>query len=236
MVQFLMKSFSVGKFDDKKWLLVNYERLRHRRDVFGGGFFSLLLLAFFFFLVPFPHDIEDRIIWWKLCIFVLAVLVTISWYVSSMEYFHFSIKFLNYEFHQGRFPRQIKYEVTKFSPAQISFYIILGLLVPFLAMTFFHQSLDLTFFYWAFGVFSVCVILAFLVNIEHFYEKRERLEEIEILTDAMIYRDPLHVLDEHSQLKTPQAFEEENQAIENTEEPEKISFKKTSNSSLKKEE
>lgn len=39
-------------------------------------------------------------------------------------------------------------------------------------------------------------MITFLVRIEAFYDRREKLEEIEILTESFIYHDPLNVINE----------------------------------------
>ncbi len=190
-----MKAFSVTKFEDRQWLLHFYEKMRHQKDMFGGSFFSILLLTFFFFLTPFPHEIENNLIMWKLAIFLLFIVITIGWYVRSTQYYAFCIKFLNYEYRQKRFPKEINYEVTRFSAAQIVMYVVLALILPIFASFFLHDQFDLSFLYWISGSLSVLTVLTFLLKIEDFYEKRERLEEIEILTEALVYHDPLEVLD-----------------------------------------
>lgn len=196
-----MKAFSVTKFEDRQWLLHFYEKMRHQKDMFGGSFFSILLLTFFFFLTPLPHEIENGLIMWKLAIFILFIAVTVGWYIRSTQYYAFCIKFLNYEYRQKRFPKEIKYEVTRFSASQIVMYIVLALIVPIFASFFLHDSLDLSIVYWGFGILSVLTVFTFLMKIEDFYEKRERLEEIEILTEALVYHDPLEILDGSDKLE-----------------------------------
>ncbi len=192
-----MKAFPVTKFEDKQWLLHIYEKMRHQKDMFGGSFFSILLLTFFFFLTPFPHEIENNLILWKLALFVLFIIITIGWYIKSIQYYKFCIKFLNYEYRQKRFPKEITYEVTHFSETQIILYIVLALAIPIFSSFFLHEKFDLSLLYWGFGIFSILTVFTFLLKIEDFYERRERLEEIEILTEALVYHDPLDVF-EHS--------------------------------------
>lgn len=189
-----MKAFSVAKFDDKQWLLHTYEKLRHKKDMYGGSFFSVLMLVFFFFLMPLPESVTEKIIFWKLGIFVLFFCVTLGWYLHSTTYYKFCIKFLNYEHHEKRFPKKITYEVTKFSPAQIVLYLFLALIVPIVFSLFLSDKIDLSFFYWVFGVVAILSVFTFLIHIDDFYDQREKLDEIEILTEAFIYQDPLKVL------------------------------------------
>ncbi len=196
-----MNAFSVTKFEDRQWLLHHYEKMRHQKDMFGGSFFSILLLTFFFFLTPFPHEMEDNLILWKLALFILFIVITIGWYVRSTQYYAFCIKFLNYEYRQKRFPKEIRYEVTRFSAAQIVMYIVLALIIPIFASFFLHEDVDLSFLYWISGILSILTVFTFLLKIEDFYEKRERLEEIEILTEALVYHDPLEVFDKGENLE-----------------------------------
>lgn len=189
-----MKAFPVAMFEDQNWVIHTYERLRNRKNTFGGSFFSILMLSFFFFLTPIADGHDGKIVLLKLGIFLLFILSTIGWYLKSTEYYKFCIKFLNYEYRQKRFPRRITYEITKFSTAQIVFYILMALIVPIVLSLFLHDVFNLTYIYWGFGLFSILVVFIFLLRIEEFYEKRDRLEELEILSESIIYHDPLEVL------------------------------------------
>ncbi len=189
-----MKAFPVAMFEDQNWLIHTYEKLRNKKNTFGGSFFSILILSFFLFLTPIADNHEGSIILLKFGIFLLFILSTIGWYIKSMEYYKFCIKFLNFEYRQNRFPRKITYEITKFSTAQITFYILMAFIIPVLLSLFFDEIFDLTYLYWGFGAFAVFVVFLFLLKIEDFYEKRDRLEELEILSEAIIYHDPLDVL------------------------------------------
>lgn len=222
-----MQRFSVAKFEDRKWLLHFYEKIRHQKDMFGGSFFSILLLTFFFFLTPLPHEMEEGLLLWKLAIFLLFIIVTVGWYVRSTQYYSFCIKFLNYEYRQKRFPREITYEVTRYSAAQIVFYVLLAVIIPIFSSLFLHDSFDLSILYWAFGILSILTVFTFLIKIEDFYEKRERLEEIEILTEALVYHDPLDVLDGSGALEVrPRIKRLDDASFKRTDESEEVSHPK----------
>ncbi len=195
-----MKDFSVVKFEDRPWLLHTYEKIRHQKDIFGGSFFSVLLLTFFFFLIPLPQGLEENLLIWKLGIFTLFIFITIGWYIKSMQYYKFCIKYLNYEYVQKRFPRKITYKVTRFSESQIIFYVLLALIFPVVASLFLEDFEKFTHIYGIMSVIAGLTVFTFLIKIEDFYEKRERLEEIEILTEALVYHDPLEIFSDNEVL------------------------------------
>lgn len=189
-----MSKSSPNKYNNKKWLLSKFEKLRYKKDMFGGSFFSVLLLTFFFFIMPLPKSIENNIFYWRVSMFVFFFVVIVGWYWYSTKYFKFCVDILNFQHSIGNFPRNIKGKVTKYSFSQILFSLILALILPFVLISFFEHKIHLeTFYFVFFGFASICTVL-FLMKIESFYDKREKLDEIEILTESFIYHDPLDVI------------------------------------------
>lgn len=189
-----MNKLRANKYNDKEWLLNKFEKLRYKKDMFGGSFFSVLLLTFFFFIMPLPESILGNILYWRVGMFVFFFVVILGWYFYSTKYFKFCIDILNFQHSIGKFPRKIKGKVTKYSFSQIVLSMILALVFPFILISFFEHKIHLeTFYFIFFGLAAFCAIV-FLIRIESFYDRREKLDEIEILTESFIYHDPLNVI------------------------------------------
>ncbi|MCK5460991.1 hypothetical protein KAI58_03325 [Candidatus Gracilibacteria bacterium] len=191
-----MRKIPLKKFDDSNWLLSHYEKLHYQKNLYGGSFFSVLLLTFFFFVMPLPTSIQENILFWRLGMFAFFFVVVVGWYLKSSIFYKFCISLLHYQYEKGNFPRDLNYKLVNFSSVQIIFYLLLALILPVIYITFFEHLIDLdTFHFFFYGFCGICAFL-FLLRIEQFYDQREKMEEIEILTEAFLSNDPLCILEE----------------------------------------
>ena len=181
-------------FTDSRATLIRYERLRSQRDMFGGGFFSVLLLVTFFFFMPQPESIQNNILFWRLGIFAFFLVVILGWYIRSYLYYQFCLKFLHYEYEKHEISRDLPKGIVNYSPSQVVLYILLALFLPVMIFSVLSEDGGLNFYYWVLAGGAVFTTLMFLLNIEDFHEKREQLEEVEILVESLLYTDPLHIL------------------------------------------
>lgn len=191
-----MRKIPLKKLDDNDWLLGHYEKLRYQKDMYGGSFFSVLLLTFFFFVMPLPISIQENLLFWRLGMLAFFFIVILGWYIRSSIFYRFCISLLHYQYEKGRFPRDLNYKLINFASSQIVFYLVLALMLPVVYIAFFEHLIDLeTFHFFFYGFCGICIFI-FLLRIEDFYDQREKMEEIEILTEAFLSRDPLGILEE----------------------------------------